>query len=200
MKFGLIGSGSLLLISLLSTSACTDHDKKMEEVVETKPVPKEHEFTVDETSGKVEFKAEIVYFEFDDSTLTSQGIERLNALASYMDKNKDLKVKVEGHCDERGSAEYNLALGQRRAESVRKFLADAGVVQDRLLAVSFGEERLANNKRSEKDHAENRRVEFTFDGFNAIAKAPQVPRVQTQESTDNRRSSLIVPASESLED
>ncbi|WP_159455615.1 OmpA family protein [Pseudobacteriovorax antillogorgiicola] len=167
------------LLLAFGTVACTDDEKKVEEVVAAE-TPEEHKFEVDEESGKVEFKAEIVYFGFDEYTLTPQGIERLTALANYMKDNQKLKIKVEGHCDSRGSTEYNLALGQRRAESVRKFLLGAGVEESRLLAVSFGEERPANSAADEKAFAENRRAEFTFENHQSIQKQADKKEVKSE--------------------
>ena len=150
-----------LLALGLSNFACTDDEKKMEEpVVKTEEKP--NDFTVDPKSGKLEFKAEIVYFGYDDTTLTPEGMARLDAIAAHMKSNEPLKLSIEGHCDDRGSTEYNLALGQRRADSVRKYLATIGIGQDRLKSVSFGEERPALAGTGEDNWAKNRRAEFAF--------------------------------------
>jgi peptidoglycan-associated lipoprotein len=150
---------AVMFLSLLGT-ACTDDEKKIEEVVTTEKKADEHEFAVAK-DGKLEFKAEIVYFAYDDSTLTSEGMARLDAIAAYMKTTKE-KLKVEGHCDDRGSVEYNLALGQRRAESVRKYLQTVGIGADRLQAVSFGSEKPAVNGKGEEAWSKNRRAEFAF--------------------------------------
>ncbi len=120
------------------------------------------DFNVDETSGKIAFHAEVVYFEYDDSTLTPAGMKQLESLASYMQSHKDLNLNIEGHCDHRGSVEYNLALGQRRSDSVRKYLGTLNVPYTRLDSVSFGKEKPAAEGDSEASLAKNRRVEFAF--------------------------------------
>src|SRR5687768_6369116 len=131
-------AASVLLATL---TACTNEEKKVEEVVSTaKAESDKSEFSVDDKTGRVDFKAEVVYFEFDDSTLTNEGMLQLEALAKYMKSNPTSKLSIEGHCDNRGSVEYNLALGQRRSDSVKKYLSSIGVEDARLQTVSFGEE------------------------------------------------------------
>ncbi len=159
MKMKLMLS-ALVALSLLG-NACTDDEKKVEEVVTTDKKANDHEFSVDK-DGKLEFKAEIVYFAFDDASLTPEGMARLDAIAAHMKTNTKEKLKVEGHCDDRGSIEYNLALGQRRAESVRKYLETVGIGADRLQAVSFGSEKPAVTGKGEEAWSKNRRAEFAF--------------------------------------
>ncbi len=159
MKMKLMLS-ALVALSLLA-NACTDDEKKVEEVVTTDKKANDHEFSVDK-DGKLEFKAEIVYFAFDDASLTPEGMARLDAIAAHMKTNTKEKLKVEGHCDDRGSIEYNLALGQRRAESVRKYLETVGIGADRLQAVSFGSEKPAVTGKGEEAWSKNRRAEFAF--------------------------------------
>jgi peptidoglycan-associated lipoprotein len=159
MKMKLMLS-ALVVLNLFAT-ACTNDEKKIEEVVVTEKKADEHEFSVDK-SGKLEFKAEIVYFAFDDASLTPEGMARLDAIAAHMKTNTAEKLKVEGHCDDRGSIEYNLALGQRRAESVRKYLETVGIGADRLEAVSFGAEKPAVTGKGEDVWAKNRRADFAF--------------------------------------
>ncbi len=150
-----------LIITAALLNACTDDQKKVEDVIAASPAKNEHEFSVDK-DGKVTFKAEIVYFKYDDYSLTQEGMERLNVLANYLKGNKDSKLRIEGHCDERGSTEYNLALGELRAQSVRKYLATLNVPDGRLDIVSFGEEKPAAQGPGESSWAQNRRAEFTF--------------------------------------
>lgn len=152
----------------LASNACTQEPKNVEDVVSSieKGGSGDDKFNVDTQTGKVSFEAEIVYFNFDDSTLTQRGIERLSALSEYMQTNKDLKLQIQGHCDERGSIEYNLALGQRRSDTVKDFLLSTGIDQKRLLSVSFGEEKPAEQGSGESHWAKNRRAEFQFEGIN----------------------------------
>lgn len=152
---------SALVVLNLFAVACTNDEKKVEEVVATEKKADDHEFSVDK-DGKLEFKAEIVYFAFDDASLTPEGMARLDAIAAHMKTKTTEKLKVEGHCDDRGSIEYNLALGQRRAESVRKYLETVGIGADRLQAVSFGSEKPAVAGQGEEAWSKNRRAEFAF--------------------------------------
>lgn len=152
-----------LALSLFG-AACTDDVKKIEEPIQAEAAKKDgaNEFTVDAKTGKLEFKAEIVYFGYDEATLTKEGMARLDAIAEHMKAHSELKISIEGHCDDRGSTEYNLALGQRRSDSVRKYLRTLGIGEERLASVSFGEERPAESGQGEQFWAKNRRAEFAF--------------------------------------
>lgn len=107
---------------------------------------------------------ETVYFDFDRSDLRQDARNSLAKNAEFLLKsNKTAKVMIEGHCDERGSAEYNLALGERRAESALKYLITLGVQPDRLSIVSYGKEKPAVQGNDEEAWAKNRRAEFVID-------------------------------------
>ncbi|MFW6335015.1 MAG: peptidoglycan-associated lipoprotein Pal [Desulfosalsimonas sp.] len=121
---------------------------------------KEREKQVEEK--KQEFTSEKVYFEFDDSSLTSEARQVLKQKVEWLRDNPDACIIIEGHCDERGTDEYNLALGSRRAESVKDFLVKAGVDASRLTTISYGEERPAVEGEDEDAWARNRRAEFRF--------------------------------------
>jgi peptidoglycan-associated lipoprotein len=104
---------------------------------------------------------ERVYFDYDRSTLRDDQRPTLRANAAAVQNHADWRtVVIEGHCDERGSEEYNLALGERRANSVRKYLSDSGVPDARLDVVSFGESRPAVQGHDESAFRFNRRAEF----------------------------------------
>lgn len=104
------------------------------------------------------FLNEDVYFEFDKSTLDSMSQDILSRKSDWMRDNSDVVVSVEGHCDERGTNEYNLALGERRAESVKSFLVDLGIEAYRISTVSYGEERPVDTGHNEEAWAKNRRA------------------------------------------
>lgn len=107
---------------------------------------------------------ETVYFDFDRSDLRQDARNSLAKNAEFMLKsNKTAKVMIEGHCDERGSAEYNLALGERRATSALQYLITLGVQPDRLSIVSYGKEKPAVQGNDEEAWAKNRRAEFVID-------------------------------------
>ncbi len=112
--------------------------------------------------AKDEFLSEKVYFEFDDSSLTDEAREVLQRKVQWLRRNPDACVIIEGHCDERGTDEYNLALGSRRAESIKDFLVKAGIEGSRLTTISYGEERPAVKGQNEEVWAKNRRAEFRF--------------------------------------
>lgn len=100
------------------------------------------------------------YFAFDKSELNAAGKATLDAYAAYLNSNSGTAVTVEGNCDERGSREYNLALGQRRADSVKAYLVNQGVSANRIDTVSFGEERPVCKGSGEACWAQNRRADI----------------------------------------
>jgi peptidoglycan-associated lipoprotein len=102
---------------------------------------------------------EAIYFDYDKANIRDDQKGGLTANADKLKAHAELKVTLEGHCDERGTAEYNLALGQKRADSAKAFLTKAGVAADRLKTVSFGKERPADPGHTEAAWAKNRRVE-----------------------------------------
>lgn len=106
--------------------------------------------------------ARSVYYEFDKSDLDSEDRRLVEQHARYLRANPNAKVRIEGNADERGSAEYNLALGQRRAEGVMKALRAGGVQEDRLEAVSYGKEKPKASGHDEKSWAENRRSDINY--------------------------------------
>ncbi|MCC7262398.1 MAG: peptidoglycan-associated lipoprotein Pal [Candidatus Latescibacteria bacterium] len=103
---------------------------------------------------------ETTYFDYDKSNIRDDQKAGLTQNADKLKGNADIKATVEGHCDERGTAEYNIALGQKRAESAKSFLVKAGVAADRLKTVSLGKERPADAGHTEAAWAKNRRVEI----------------------------------------
>jgi len=98
-----------------------------------------------------------IYFEFDQSTIRSEYIDVLRTHAGYLNTNRSVVVTVEGHADERGSREYNIALGERRANTIKRFLEAEGVSASQISTISYGEERPAAFGGDEVSWAENRR-------------------------------------------
>lgn len=103
-----------------------------------------------------------VYFDFDAAVLNGDSKAALDANAEIMMKYTDVKVEVQGNADERGTTDYNLALGQKRADAVVKYLQARGVSPSRVKTVSYGEERPAVQGASETAYAQNRRAEFVI--------------------------------------
>ena len=104
----------------------------------------------------------LVYFDYDSFVIRPEFAASLEANARYLNANTSRRVALEGHTDERGGREYNLALGQKRAEAVRRALGLLGVSDNQMEAVSFGEEKPAMTGLDEASFAKNRRVELTY--------------------------------------
>jgi peptidoglycan-associated lipoprotein len=104
----------------------------------------------------------VIYFEFDSSEVRVQDQDLVSRHAMQLGNNLGTRVRLEGHADERGSREYNIGLGERRAQAVRQMLMIQGVSPEQISTVSFGEERPVAFGSSESDYAQNRRVEFTY--------------------------------------
>ena len=107
---------------------------------------------------KIEFKT--IFFAFDSYSLNEEGKALLNQAGGLLRSYPDVALRLEGHCDERGTAEYNLALGEKRANAVREYLENLGVSRSRLSTVSFGKEKPAVAGNDEASWAKNRRVEI----------------------------------------
>jgi len=103
-----------------------------------------------------------VFFEFDRYDLTSDGRTTLRANADWLKKNSSSRVEIEGHCDERGTNEYNLALGAKRAQAARDFLTSLGITPDRLSTISYGEEIPVCKEPNESCWKQNRRARFVI--------------------------------------
>ncbi|MFY9178768.1 MAG: peptidoglycan-associated lipoprotein Pal [Venatoribacter sp.] len=104
----------------------------------------------------------VFYFDFDQSSLKEESKESLKAHAAYLAARSQARVVLEGHADERGTVEYNLALGERRALTVRRFLMANGAQAEQIKVVSFGEERPAVMGNTEEAYSQNRRVEVKY--------------------------------------
>jgi peptidoglycan-associated lipoprotein len=116
----------------------------------------------------------VVYFDYDSNELTPDAQARLRTKAAILRANPGLQIRVDGHADERGSTEYNLALSQRRAETVRDFLAGYGIATSRISTIPYGEERPAVQGTGESVWAQNRRAEFSVTGGDITVVPPEV--------------------------
>jgi peptidoglycan-associated lipoprotein len=99
-----------------------------------------------------------IFFDFDSSTITAEGQDTLQKQANYLKEHSDVAVTVEGHCDERGTREYNLALGERRASASKNYLVSLGVEASRIQTISYGKERPAVIGDDESAWSQNRRA------------------------------------------
>lgn len=106
--------------------------------------------------------ANILYFDFDSSELRAEDTEVVARHAMQLGQNPGMRVRLEGHADERGSREYNIGLGERRAQTVRRLLLIQGASTSQISTVSFGEERPAAEGSDESAYSQNRRVEITY--------------------------------------
>ncbi len=103
-----------------------------------------------------------IYFDFDQSSIRDESVSVLRAHAEYMLSNSSASLTVEGHCDERGSREYNIGLGERRASAIKRFMEAEGVANSRINTISYGEERPVDEGHSESSWSMNRRGELVY--------------------------------------
>ncbi len=106
------------------------------------------------------FKPKNINFEYDKSDLSEEARKMLGTISRWMDKNPDIKLRIEGHADDRGTSEYNLALGDRRANAVKKYLLLLTIDGSRLSTISYGEEMPIDSGQNEAAWTKNRRVHF----------------------------------------
>lgn len=115
----------------------------------------------DSDSGKA-MGLETVHFPYDSFVLDGAAKKTLDSNASVLKEKSSLKVQVEGHCDQRGGIQYNIALGEKRAMGVKKYLEDHGVAEVRITTISYGKERLLEQATTEAAYAKNRRANFVI--------------------------------------
>ena len=166
----------LISISLAAgLAACSGAQPKpdaQENKAETKPAVAEAAKPAPASDTNVQGAAELeramealrnvsVFFEFDSATLTSEAKDKLSAVGTVLGKYPDLKVRIEGNCDERGSEQYNLALGQRRADAAKRYLASMGAHDKQLTAISFGDQKPKATGHDEEAWRQNRRDDLS---------------------------------------
>ena len=105
-----------------------------------------------------------VYFDYSSAAITGSTRDTLNGNAEYLKTNAGVKVQVEGHCDERGSVQFNLALGEKRAKSVRDYLVSQGISSSRISIISLGKEKPVSFGHDEESWSKNRRGNFVVTG------------------------------------
>jgi len=113
-------------------------------------------------SGAPMSEMEIVYYGYDSYNLSDEARQALKANADWMKANSTARIQIEGHCDERGTVEYNMALGDRRANAAKSYLVRLGVAASRIETLSYGKERPADLGHSESAWAKNRRAVFVL--------------------------------------
>lgn len=113
-------------------------------------------------AARADFGNEDIYFEFDSASLLPMAQDLLSKKAGYMLAMSGLSVTIEGHCDERGTDAYNMALGERRAEAAKAFLVNLGISPSQIETISYGEERPMDTGKNEAAWAKNRRAHFVI--------------------------------------
>jgi peptidoglycan-associated lipoprotein len=149
---------------LARTQACLDA-KKPAPAQPPAPVPEPAPMTsapAEPPAAPEEAVFENIHFDFDKFFIREDAKPKLAKVAAHMRTNNDAKILIEGHCDERGTAEYNMALGERRANSAKKYLTALGIDAKRLSTVSYGKERPLDPEHNEGAWAKNRRAVFVL--------------------------------------
>lgn len=160
--------GMFLLSVILVLSACSS--KKPEEVIVPVQDPSaigKEESLVSESIGIMEGRTTgpmlPVYFGFDMYGISNAQAPRMKVNADFLKDQKDTKIRIEGNCDPRGTREYNLALGEKRAIGAKRYLVNLGVSADRITTVSLGEEKILLHGHDEMSWAQNRRDDFVVE-------------------------------------
>jgi peptidoglycan-associated lipoprotein len=113
-------------------------------------------------ADKNRFYNQNIHFEFDSAQLSSMAKTLIKEKAEWLSSNSGVAVIIEGHCDERGTTDYNIALGERRAIAVKNYLVNLGISGSRLTTISFGEEKPLDSGTSEEAYRKNRRAQFVL--------------------------------------
>jgi peptidoglycan-associated lipoprotein len=157
----------IVAITLVFVLWSCSHTTK--EQVETAEVPEEGIESVEVDEAMLEdLPVEVVsnlsniYFEFDSDVLQVQAKEELQKIGAWLSQNPDTKIRIEGNCDERGTDEYNLVLGERRAVAAKNYLVSLGISPGNIITISFGEENPADPGHNEAAWTKNRRDEFNI--------------------------------------
>ena len=152
----------LVMTAFMFVSACSSKKKDAIDTIEIDGGIQEKPLGFDpmgSDSGNIPGLSTI-YFEYDSSQLSPESRDMLSSNAEFLRNNPGLSLQIEGHCDSRGSIEYNLTLGERRANSVRSYLVSLGIPENRLSVLSYGEEKPMNMGDDEAAHRANRRANF----------------------------------------
>lgn len=152
------------VVFLLFFTGCPKKPKPVE--VKPEPAPAPVEVPAPKWPAEYSSVPELgnIYFDFDKSDIRKDQIATLEANVKFLKENTDVVILIEGHCDERGTNEYNLALGQRRADAVRRYYKNAGISDDRISTVSYGEEKPVCLEHNEDCWQKNRRAETKIKG------------------------------------
>ncbi|AEX21484.1 MULTISPECIES: peptidoglycan-associated lipoprotein Pal [Vibrio] len=174
MQLNKVLKGLLIALPVMAMTACSSSDDAASSTgdatnqsgaVETtvvSPIDQAGQLTEQELKEQALRETQTIYFAFDNSTIAGDYEEMLAAHAAYLSKNPSLRVTIEGHADERGTPEYNIALGERRAQAVANYLQALGVQADQISIVSYGEEKPLLLGQSDDVYAKNRRAVLVY--------------------------------------
>jgi len=164
MTISLRRLNSALLIAIMAASStmlsCSKQAQPDESAAPTAPSADENTLG-DSDSGKA-MGLQTVRFPYDSFVLDSDAKSTIKANADILKDKSSVKIQVEGHCDQRGGIQYNIALGEKRANATRKYLMDLGINGDRITTISYGKERPIDSGTSEDAYAKNRRANFVI--------------------------------------
>ncbi|MCD6669585.1 peptidoglycan-associated lipoprotein Pal [Vibrio cholerae] len=172
MQLNKVLKSLLIALPVLAVTACSSSDdaansgsqtnQSAVSTVDSNGLNAQGQLTEQELKEQALRENQTVYFAFDNATIASDYEAMLAAHAAYLVKNPSLRVTIEGHADERGTPEYNIALGERRAQAVAKYLEALGVQAGQLSIVSYGEEKPLVLGQSEEAYAKNRRAVLVY--------------------------------------
>ena len=149
-----------LFLGLVFSGCCCPKKKAVEPPAEIVAAPPEVTEEVPPPVPEPAVSLDPIYFDFDKSNITSDAKAILDKNAEWLSKNSTAKIRIEGNCDERGTNEYNMALGERRANTAKQYFLNLGVSADRLTMVSYGEEKPMDPGHDEAAWTKNRRDDF----------------------------------------
>ncbi|MDB1124306.1 peptidoglycan-associated lipoprotein Pal [Vibrio algarum] len=173
MQLNKVFKGLLIALPILAVTACSSSDEAADAASQqtnnqeqtttvATPVDQNAQLSEQEMKEQALRETSTVYFAFDNATVSGDYEEMLAAHAAFLSKDPAIKVTVEGHADERGTPEYNIALGEYRAEAVSKYLQALGVQSDQISIMSYGEEKPLVLGQSEDAYAKNRRAVIVY--------------------------------------
>ncbi len=157
---------TLAITALITTafiSGCGKKEVKPDESALPSTIDADVNSMGDSDNGKAN-GLQTINFPYDSFVLDSSAKQKLKANADLLKEKSSFKIQVEGHCDERGGIQYNLALGEKRANAVRSYMAEIGINTERMSTISFGKERLLDPAGTDEAHAKNRRANFVVTG------------------------------------
>jgi peptidoglycan-associated lipoprotein len=151
----------LTIAGAFAAAGCSSAPAKKDDTAVPNAAQADENTSGDSDSGKA-MGLQTVHFPYDAFKLDSEAKSTLTANAGILKGNGTLKIQIEGHCDQRGGIQYNIALGEKRANAAKKYLEDQGISEDRITTISFGKERPLDPGTTDEAYAKNRRANFVI--------------------------------------